>query len=158
MGYIASDRGTHVMSSENTPAQVPASVPQPVAAPAAGSVGATPASDAQQRSVFTPPIDIYEGEEGLVLTADLPGVSPDSLDIQVQDNKLTLFGRVGAYVPAGAKLLHGEFETGDFLRSFILSDEVDLEKISAKLNNGVLEVVLPKAPKTQPRRIQVNKD
>lgn len=146
------------MASENTPPQVPASVPQPIVSPAPGPGVAPAPSGERERSVFTPPIDIYEDETGLVLTADLPGVSPDSLDIQVQDSKLTLFGRIRGYVPPDAKLLHGEFETGDFLRSFILSDEVDLEKISAKLNNGVLEVVLPKAPKTEPRRIQVNKE
>ncbi|MCX7419350.1 MAG: Hsp20/alpha crystallin family protein [Planctomycetia bacterium] len=108
-----------------------------------------------ERMVFTPPIDIYETDEGLLLRADLPGVSLDTLELQVQDNKLTLFGRMQPSIPEGAKLLHQEFETGDFLRSFILSDEVAHERISAKLNHGVLEVLLPKAPKAEPRRIQV---
>jgi HSP20 family molecular chaperone IbpA len=120
----------------------------------------TPAPElaAQERSIFTPPIDIYEGTDGLVLTADMPGVTLDSLEVQVQDNRLTIFGRVAPSVPAEAKLLHQEFEFGDFLRSFILSDEVDYDRIAAKLNNGVLEVVLPKAPKAEPRRIQVKQD
>ncbi len=113
---------------------------------------------AVDRYVFTPPIDIYETDEGLGLQADLPGVSIDTLELQVQDNKLTLFGRVKSVVPENAKLLHQEYEVGDFLRSFILSDEVDHERITAKLNNGVLEVVLPRAPKAEPRRIQVNTD
>jgi HSP20 family molecular chaperone IbpA len=71
---------------------------------------------------------------------------------------LTLFGRVRPAVPEDAKVLHREYQTGDFLRSFILSDEVDHEKITAKLNNGVLRVVLPKAPRAEPRRIEVNTD
>lgn len=108
-----------------------------------------------ERLVFTPPIDIYETDEGLVLRADLPGVSPDTVDLKVQDNKLTLFGRMEPSVPENARLLHQEYETGDFLRSFILSDEVDHQHIAAKLINGVLEVVLPKADKPEPRRIQV---
>jgi HSP20 family molecular chaperone IbpA len=108
-----------------------------------------------ERLVFTPPIDIYETNEGLILRADLPGVSLDTLELQVQDNKLTLFGRMVQVVPENARLLHQEYETGDFLRSFILSDEVDHQQIAAKLNNGVLEVVLPKAAKPEPRRIQV---
>jgi len=108
-----------------------------------------------ERLVFTPPIDIYETDEGLVLRADLPGVSLDSLELQVQDNKLTLFGRMETIVPENARLLHQEYETGDFLRSFILSDEVDHQHIAAKLNHGVLEVVLPKAAKPEPRRIPV---
>ena len=111
-----------------------------------------------ERYVFTPPIDIYETDEGLVLQADLPGVSVETLDLQVQDNKLTLFGRVLSSVPEHAKLIHQEYVVGDFLRSFILSDEVDHDRITAKLQSGVLEVMLPEAPKAQPRRIQVNTD
>lgn len=109
-----------------------------------------------ERFVFTPPIDIFETDEGLVLQADLPGVSIETVELQVQDNKLTLFGRVLPSVPDGAKLLHQEYAVGDFLRSFILSDQVDHDRITAKLNNGVLEIVLPKASKAEPRRIQVN--
>lgn len=111
-----------------------------------------------ERLLFTPLIDIYETDEGLHLIADLPGVNANALELQIQDNKLILFGRVAAVVPAGAVLLHKEYDEGDFLRSFILSDEVDHERISAKINTGILEVVLPKANKTQPRRIQVNTD
>lgn len=107
------------------------------------------------RRVCTPPIDIYETDDGLVLRADLPGVSPSDLELQVQDNKLTLFGRVSQLPPPQARLLHQEYREGDFLRSFILSDEVDHDRIGAKLNNGVLEVTLPKARKVEPRRIQV---
>jgi HSP20 family protein len=92
---------------------------------------------------------------GLVLLADLPGVAPDSLELQVQDNKLTLFGRVEASLPDGAQVIHQEYRVGHFLRSFILSDEVDHENISAKLNHGVLEVILPRAQRGEPRRIPV---
>lgn len=116
------------------------------------------AGELQQRMVFTPPIDIYQSVDGLVLIADLPGVSVNGLELQVQDNRLTLFGRVTSVVPPGAKLLHKEYEDGDFLRSFILSEEVDHQRITAKLNNGVLDVVLPKAASTPPRRIQVKSD
>ena len=111
-----------------------------------------------ERFLFTPPIDIYETDDGLVLQADLPGVSVDTLELQVQDNKLTLFGRVKPFVPDNARLAHREFQVGDFLRSFILSEEVDHDRITATLNNGVLKVVLPHAPKTKPRRIEVNTD
>lgn len=112
----------------------------------------------ERRAVFTPPIDIYETEEGLVLFADLPGVTVETLDLQVQDNKLTLFGRVKPSVPDDADVLHQEYHEGDFLRSFILSEDVDHDRIRATLNNGVLKVVLPKAPRPEPRRIEVNTD
>ena len=107
------------------------------------------------QAVFTPPIDIFETNDGLVLQADLPGVSSESLELQVQDNKLSLFGKVSRSVPPEARLIHQEYRVGHFLRSFILSDEVDHERISAKLNQGVLEVILPRLSKPEPRRIQI---
>jgi HSP20 family protein len=119
---------------------------------AASEAGPAP----EERYVFTPPIDIYEDDEGLVLEADLPGVSIDTLELQIQDNKLTLFGRVKRTEPEGAVIRHQEYAVGDFLRSFILSDEVDYDRISAKMNNGVLRIVLPKASSVQPRRIEVS--
>lgn len=113
---------------------------------------------ASEQLVFTPPIDIYESEEGLILHADLPGVSSETLELQVQDNKLTLFGRVTAPVAEDAVVQHCEYQVGNFLRSFILSDEVNHDQISATLNHGVLKVVLPKAPQAEARRIQVSSD
>lgn len=117
---------------------------------------ATPKAPPPERNVFTPPIDIFETPEGLVLRADLPGVSLDELELQVQNNRLTLFGRVPAAAPDGARLVHQEYHEGDYLRSFILSDNVDHERITAKLTSGVLEVFLPHAPEAQARRIQVS--
>lgn len=113
------------------------------------------AASAVDPVVFTPPIDIFETPDGLVLLADLPGVTLESLELQVQDNKLTLFGKVKPDLPADARLIHQEYTVGHFLRSFILSDEVDHDRIAAKLNQGVLEVVLPQLRKSEPRRIQV---
>jgi HSP20 family molecular chaperone IbpA len=91
-----------------------------------------------------------------VLVADLPGVTLEDLELQVQDNKLTLFGRVNNYVPEGMLGSHEEYGIGDFLRSFILPDVVDHERINAKLNNGVLKVVLPKAEQAEPRKITID--
>src|ERR1700688_3844087 len=87
-----------------------------------------------ERFLFTPPIDIYETDEGLVLHADLPGVSIKTLELQVQDNKLTLFGRVSPPVAPDVPAVHQEYAVGDFLRSFILSEEVDHERISATMH------------------------
>ena len=108
------------------------------------------------RLLFNPPIDIYETPDGLVLYADLPGVDSEGLDLQVQDNRLTLFGRVVSTAAESAEILHQEYQIGDFLRSFILSDEVDHDQIQAKLINGVLRVELPRAPRAKPRRIEVS--
>jgi HSP20 family protein len=134
---------------ENIPAETEAQPTVPVAP------DKTEAPE-EPRFLFTPPIDIYETTDGLVLHADLPGVSIKTLELQVQDNKLTLFGRVDPVVPPLARPLHQEYAVGDFLRSFILSDEVDHERITATMTNGVLKVVLPKAAQTKLRRIEVN--
>lgn len=136
-------------SNNLTPAEQPA-VPQPPDPDSAG--GGDP------RLLFNPPIDIYETSEGLVLYADLPGVSAEGLDLQVQDNRLTLFGHVSNDQSSDAGFLHQEYQVGDFLRSFILSDEVDHERITARLNNGVLRVELPRTTRAEPRRIEVSAD
>ncbi|MCH2211391.1 MAG: Hsp20/alpha crystallin family protein [Fuerstiella sp.] len=111
-----------------------------------------------QRLLFNPPIDIYETPEGLVLYADLPGVTSDGLDLQVQDNRLTLFGRTQRRDIDDGTVVHEEYKVGDFLRSFILSDEVDHDRITARLTNGVLQVELPRASRSRPRRIEVTTD
>jgi HSP20 family molecular chaperone IbpA len=121
-------------------------VPEPATAP---SVATGP------RWFCSPPIDIYETDTGLVLQADLPGVAADQLELQVQDNRLTLLGRVAPQAPEHARLIYQEYRVGDYLRSFILSDDVDHERITAKFADGVLEVTLPRAVKPEPRRIQI---
>ena len=126
-------------------------VPSTMAAPRAEAT----ATNLPQHWVCTPPIDIFEAPEGLVLRADLPGVTAETLDLQVQDNKLTLLGRVVPQAPEGARLIHQEYHVGDYVRSFILSDDVDHDRITAKITNGVLDLLLPRTPKPEPRRIQV---
>ena len=163
--------GSESRPAGNDPPALGASVPVPITRPTPAPHEASPAppppqhTDApslaseqtvEERFIFTPPIDIYETGEGLVLEADLPGVTSETLELQVQNNKLTLFGRVVKQAPENAIPRHEEYGVGDYLRSFILSDEVDYDRISAKLQNGVLRVVLPKAAKSAPRRIEIS--
>jgi HSP20 family molecular chaperone IbpA len=144
--------------SDNAPELVHEILAQESAGLAAGNVAVQRPQGPAERSVFTPPIDIYEDENGLVLYADLPGVTTDTLELQVQDNKLTLFGRVAETVDPCTTALHREYDVGDFLRSFILSEEVDHERITASLNNGVLKIVLPKAEHSPARNIPIQTD
>lgn len=104
---------------------------------------------------LTPPIDIHEGPEGLVLEADLPGVEEKGLTVQLEDNVLTLYATVSPTVPEGARVIHEECRVSAFARSFILSHEVDRSRIAAELKNGVLRVVLPRAERAETRRIEV---
>lgn len=125
--------------------------------PAAATPGPAAAESNTAAMLFNPPIDIYETGDGLVLYADLPGVSPKGLNLQVQDNRLSLYGEVSIQND-GAQLVHEEYRIGNFLRSFILSDDVDHENITARLVNGVLRVELPRAARAEPRRIEVSSD
>ena len=118
---------------------------------------AEPAHEDRERTTpaFTPPIDIHEGPDGLYLEADLPGATEQNLQIELEDNVLSLHARIDPPVPEGARLLHEEYRLGDYQRSFILSDEVDRDRISAELTNGVLRLFLPKADRLRSRRIEI---
>lgn len=105
--------------------------------------------------VFIPPVDIYESENDIFLLADMPGVDPKTIDIMVENNVLTINAEVFNRQPEGFELACCEYETGDYQRSFTLSDTIDQNKIEAKYENGVLKVRLPKAEKVKPKKIEV---
>jgi HSP20 family molecular chaperone IbpA len=107
------------------------------------------------RPTITPPIDIHDGPDGLTLEADLPGATEENLIIQLEHNVLSLDARLDAPAPEGARPIHQEYPLGDYHRSFILSDDVDRERITAELKNGVLKVFLPKADRARARRIEI---
>jgi HSP20 family protein len=107
------------------------------------------------RETYTPPIDIHEGPLGLILEADIPGATEQGLQIQLEENVLNLYARIELPAPEAARLIHEEYHLGDYHRSFILSDEVDRERITAELKNGVLRLLLPKADRARTRRIEI---
>jgi HSP20 family molecular chaperone IbpA len=133
------------------------SIRVPVATQAGQPSVHTAAQEPEQelRKAVTPPIDIHEGPEGLTLDADLPGATESQLFIQLEDNVLSLHAKVEPPVAEGARLLHQEYHVGDYYRSFILSDEVDRDRIAAELKNGVLRLFLPKAERARTRRIEI---
>lgn len=103
---------------------------------------------------FTPAVDIYESDTELFLLADMPGVEPGNVDIDLKNDTLSINGRVSEQSEEGQPLL-AEFRTGNFFRSFRISDVIDREKISASLKDGVLKLVLPKAERVRPRKIPI---
>jgi len=102
---------------------------------------------------FTPRVDIYETKDALVLVADMPGVDEKSVDVQLEKNILTITGCVYTDEAKGRSIVYSEYETGDYERTFTLSDEIDSEKIKATVKNGVLRLELPKAEKAKPKKI-----
>jgi HSP20 family protein len=107
------------------------------------------------RPTYTPPIDIHEGPEGLMLEADIPGATERNLSVRLEDNVLSLYVRIDSPAPTDARVIHEEYHLGDYHRSFILSDEVDRDRITAELKNGVLILFLPKAERVRTRRIEI---
>jgi HSP20 family protein len=104
---------------------------------------------------FVPAVDIYETEEALTLVADMPGVSPEGIRIDLKDNQLTVAGEVFESEGNQERVLLKEYETGNYIRQFALGEVIDQPKITAQLKNGVLTLVLPKVEKAKPRRIEI---
>jgi HSP20 family protein len=104
---------------------------------------------------FTPAVDIGETEKELVILADMPGVKPDGVDIELKEGILSLVGKVPEATQEGERLL-SEYRQGSYFRSFRLTESVDASKIGASLSNGVLKVTLPKHEKALPRKIPIS--
>jgi HSP20 family protein len=111
---------------------------------------------AQRGSAWDPPIDVYETPAGYVVTAEVPGLAREQIELAVQENRLTIRGvRPAAAPDAGGHHYHQiERGHGSFQRTFEFVDAVDQDGISADLHNGVLTVTLPKTA-SPPRRIEV---
>ena len=108
------------------------------------------------RPAVYPPINIYNDGETYIVRAELPGVSPDNLDLEVTGDTLTLRGeRKSEELPEGASYHRRERDTGQFRRSFSLPDRIDSSKVVAKADNGILEIRLPHAESAKRRRIEV---
>lgn len=106
---------------------------------------------------YVPEVDIFEDEAELKLWADLPGVDQNSVDVELNDDQLTIHGKVSLDDYNGLAPLSSEYNVGHYLRRFNLVDAAsfDAEKISAKMTNGVLELTLPKAERAKRRRIPI---
>lgn len=107
------------------------------------------------RGVF-PPMNAFRDKEGsLVIRLEVPGVSPDSLNIESQGRTLTVSGRRENPVPAAGSFHRRERATGEFSRSLQLPDDLDLAKTDASYKHGVLVLHVPKREEAKPRQIAV---
>jgi len=115
----------------------------------------SPAEPTRPGLYFTPDVDIFENDTEITLLADLPGVRPDQLTIDLREDVLTLAGDVSPISAAGEEPVYTEYQTGTYYRQFTLSEVVDQQNISAALHDGVLRLRLPKVAKATPRAIEV---
>jgi len=102
----------------------------------------------------SPRVNITETKDGYLLEAEMPGVNKSGLEIALEGNELTLTGRRQEEVH-DLELLYRESSNRDFRRVFMLDPTIDVAKIDAKMESGVLRLHLPKAEKVKPRKIQV---
>lgn len=107
------------------------------------------------RTALLPPVDVYEDKAGITLYADLPGVTKEGLNLQIETDALTIEGDIALALPDGMEATHVEVGLPRYRRVFTLSRELDPENVSAEFRHGVLKVRIPKAPHAQARRIEV---
>jgi HSP20 family protein len=115
----------------------------------------SPAEQTRPGVVFTPNVDIFEDDQQITLLADMPGVTPGDVSIDLNDNVLSISGEVKPFEGGNESDVLIEFEIGRYYRQFTLSEVIDQSKIEANHENGVLRLALPKAEKAIPRQITV---
>jgi HSP20 family protein len=106
----------------------------------------------QYEQFVAPPASVIEAGEGYTLEVEMPGVNKDGLDISVENNELTIIGRRSLPVVEGT-LIHHESRPENFRRTFELDPSIDANKISAKIEQGLATLTLPKAEHVKPRTI-----
>jgi HSP20 family protein len=112
---------------------------------------------AQHGTAWAPPIDVYETDDRYVVTAEVPGLAREQIELAVKDNRLTIRGMRSGGVPESASRHYHQVERGhgSFERTFQFADPVHHERITADLREGVLTITLPKTA-SPARRIQVS--
>jgi HSP20 family protein len=110
---------------------------------------------AQMEQFVVPSASVIEAADGYTLEVEMPGVNKEGLEISVENNELTIIGRRSLPKVEGA-LLHHESRPEDFRRAFELDPSIDADKISAKIDQGLVTLTLPKAEHVKPRRVAVS--
>ena len=101
------------------------------------------------------PVDLYRDHDGYVLNADLPGIDPGSVDVDIDGQLLTIRAQRTAGDADGVKWISQERPHGSYLRQFSVGEGVDTSRISATYDNGVLSVIIPLSEKARPRKVKI---
>jgi HSP20 family protein len=116
---------------------------------------ATTNQRARKEEYVAPQVNIFENKDGYVLEAEMPGVNREGLEITLEGNEIAIVGRRGSDNTPGQALFR-ERNTSDFRRVFELDPAIDASKVSARMEQGVLTLTLPKSEKVKPRKIRVD--
>jgi HSP20 family protein len=106
--------------------------------------------------VFVPATDIFETDEALTVSLEMPGVDKDKVDVKVENDVLKIEGWIDFSRYEGLQPIYTEYNIGNFARSFQLSSKIDQDRISAELRDGVMTLVLPKSERAKTRKISVS--
>ena len=106
--------------------------------------------------VFVPVTDIFETPQALTVVLEMPGVDRNSIEAHVEDDVVTIEGRIDFAKYEGMQPVYTEYNVGHYARSFQISNKIDQSKISAEMKDGVVTLVLPRAEQTKQRKIQVD--
>jgi HSP20 family protein len=109
----------------------------------------------EYQEFVTPVVNIFETKDGYALEAEMPGVNKDGLEITLEGNEITILGR-RASEPIAGEVLFRERSAVDYRRVFELDPAIDTGKISAKMEQGMLLLTLPKSERVKPRKITVS--
>jgi HSP20 family protein len=109
----------------------------------------------RQEPALWPPVDVIEDPTGITLYADLPGVPRDKLSLRVEGDTLNIEADLALALPKDMEASHAEVHLARYRRAFLLTKELDADKVNAELSQGVLRVRIPKAEHAQPRKIAV---
>ena len=105
--------------------------------------------------IFLPTTDIYETEQGLTVSMEMPGVDKENVDINIADGVLIVEGRIDFGRYQELRPVYSEYNIGNFRRSFSLPENIDQENIKAEMKDGVLTLALPKAEQAKLRQIPI---
>jgi HSP20 family protein len=107
---------------------------------------------------WAPPIDVYEAPDRYVISAEVPGLAREAVDIALEETRVTIRGERAERAATGGDVVHYhqiERGHGAFARTFEFAEKIDVEGVKADLRHGVLTIILPKAPAVVPRRIEI---
>lgn len=120
-----------------------------------GGESTTQVPGREDEFAIRPAVDIFEDAHGIMVVAEMPGVSKERLNIQVDRNNLTIEGQAAIDMPAGMEAIYADVQSTNYARSFALSSELETDAIDAQVKDGVLTIRIPKRREFRPRKIEV---
>ena len=109
----------------------------------------------KDRRTYNPAVDILEDADNLYIYADMPGADDKSVNVSLENDVLTIEAQAQDVSFDKHDVTYAEYGVGDYYRAFTLNETVDRDKIEARMKNGVLNIVLPKAEAVKPRSIPI---